>query len=355
MKLGFGLISYNRKHLLERMLPFLLARDFDYGVLVDNAGTDGSREVLKVVAAGQKNIAFIGNKKNHFPGYARNQVVAHLMDKVDVIVFVDNDIIVKEKCFYSLREIFSLSQSLGQVTPLTVYSDFLLEEYNVGGHRLARTISNCSSAITAVRSTLFREGLRWRESRWKPENNNEIGEDYFLSREIKKRGYEFAWFGLSNESGCENIGRSAEELERSFDYYLETFAQRGMLSRLKSELPHRVTEIDTYAGANKVPEIHGRFSRGDKILPLSEMSAEQQDNHHRKYLSLLPVIEELDRRKNLEESEIRQLSDAAATCRDYFDNLEESHPLFSQRTLQAALFFNRICRHFADRGKHAGA
>ncbi|ETW92452.1 MAG: hypothetical protein ETSY1_43570 [Candidatus Entotheonella factor] len=179
MKIGIGFIAHNRIELTKQSLSALLKQPFDVGIIIDNASTDGTHAYLHRVACHHPQLYVVANQNNLYPGAARNQIVKYLRDQVDLIVFHDNDIIVPEGCFETLPNIFAALPSLGQVSPLAAPKDFLLETYRVAGYELAKTISCCTSAINVVRSTLFRQGLRWRELRWHPEDNGEICEDYY--------------------------------------------------------------------------------------------------------------------------------------------------------------------------------
>lgn len=138
MKIGVGFISHNRIHLVKDCFPALLKQNFDYGIVIDNASTDGSDEYLSNAVKFDPRFQFIKNNENIYPGAARNQIVGLLAEKVDLIVFHDNDVVVPEGCFAILPEIFQASPFLGQICPLTAPKDFLIENYTVAGHKASK-------------------------------------------------------------------------------------------------------------------------------------------------------------------------------------------------------------------------
>jgi len=350
VNVGVGMVSHNRLHLTRRTLDALIRSCFIAGVIVDNASTDGTAEYVATLAGGDPRLTVIQNNQNLYPGAARNQIVCELLKfEVDVILFLDNDVIISDGCTAAIAEIFSISD-LAQVSPLPVPQDFFLESLTVGEHRLALSIHNCNSAATAVRASLFEKGLRWRGIRWSPTANQEIGEDWYLSRDIKNRfGLRFAWFDESHPDCCTNLGRTAQELDRDLDYYVRTFADRGMLSLLEGQLPHRAQDLQSYRALHGVPELHQRFALTD-LPAIDAMTEDQKREHRREYLDLLPTIRALQASADRTPQEDSLLGELAARVRNYFGRIDERHPLFGQRTLQATTFFNRVRLGLAAKG-----
>ena len=344
IKIGFGFLSYNRIELTKKSINSILKQKFDAGIIVDNCSTDVGWKYLKDIA--NKKIKFIRNGKNYFPGFARNQMIDELIQEVDVIVFMDNDIVLMDNCFEVIKDVFKQRNNykIGQLTPLPAPEDFIIHEFRCGNYFLAQTISNASSAITAVLTDLFKKGLRWKNLVWNPENNNEIGEDYFLSRDIKNMGMNFFWFGTKNQICCENLGRTNKELRNNFEYYLKTFAERGMLSRLVKSLPDKENEILQHKENNDIPELHGTFDLETNIECNNKMNAQQLSSYFNNYYYLIPKIKPLLNKRLLNKTESNKLEKYLVSVRDYFDNLEYTNSIFSQKTLQAAIYFNRLLR-----------
>ncbi len=342
LNIGVAFLAHNRRQLTLKSLETLVRQTFVVGVIVDNASRDGTGEELEKKVADDARLSLIRNSINRYPGAARNQMVEELARRVDVIVFMDNDIMINSpKCFEALSKAFQATPNLGQISPLAAPDDFLLGCFVSGGQRLASTISNATSAITAIRTEPLLRGLRWREIRWHPVDNQEIGEDYFMSRDLQALGYSFAWFAADNPHCCENAGRGPVELVADLPYYLRTFAERGMLSRLSQALPERASEVEAYARHHGVPELHGSFNLEDTPAASHAMTLEEADLYSRQVGALLPELRQLINGISTNRERLRALCERS---RDYFDGLPETHPLFSQRSLQAAISFNRMVR-----------
>lgn len=338
MRIGLGIVVHNRLDIIKKCIPTVLAEKPDWIVIVDNNSEFETIEYLQSLVQ-SINIKILYNEKNHYAGYARNQIVEILKNRSDLIIFHDSDIIVPKGCFNFLKIIFSNLERLGQISPLPIPTDFKKNKFFVQNVELYEPISCCPGGMTAVRSILFRKGLKWRNIRWEPKNNHEIGEDYFLSRDVMSMGYRIAWFSKYSKYCCVDLGREPALMEKDFEYYLRTFGERGMLSRLKSRFPNRRDEIELYQKEMSIPELHDVFSfeKWDfctSALPNNEIIRYKSifENNTKLFMKLEKVT------RKLENWELQKLKE----CRDYFDSIEDGHPLFSQSSLQAALFFSRL-------------
>ncbi len=192
---------------------------------------------------------------------------------------------------------------------------------------------------TAVRSQAFQEGLKWRETIWAPHNNQEIGEDYFLSREILKSGKKIAWLDHNSPYGSHHKGRDEDELHEHLSYYLKTFSRRGMLSRLREMAPRRVKDIDAWESFHFTTELHDRFSLEHISFDESKLNHSQKDAYQKRFKDHIQLFKDIDPKRGPMDDESSRLIREA---RDYFDSIEDGHPFFSQQSLQAAIYFNLL-------------
>ncbi len=339
MRVGLGIVTHNRLSVIRECIQSALAQGPDYIVIVDNNSESETKDFLLSIKALHSELKIIFNSENRFPGFARNQIVTEFKDKTDLIVFHDGDVIINKDCFRILKTVFSGDPTLCQLTPLSIPPVFQKKIFSVNGINLCEPISCCSGCMTAIPTSIFKSGLAWRETIWNPLNNQEIGEDYFLSRDILRKGKKIAWLATQSPFTSHHLGREPDVVENNFEYYVETFGRRGMLSRLKDVLPGKSDSIELLESKLGYTEIHGRFTPSTTQFNESLLTLEQKKEYYVHYKNHINLYQSI---KNQSVALDTAKLDLIRNSRNYFDAIEEGHPFFSQKTLQAALFFNDL-------------
>jgi len=110
--------SYNRSNLIEYTLKSLFEQDYDHSkfevVVVDNASTDNTAEIVKKWAAKYPELIryeFEGRQGSHF---ARNGVISKV--KGDLLYFTDDDMIADSKMLSSLVKVMEEHPEVATVT-----------------------------------------------------------------------------------------------------------------------------------------------------------------------------------------------------------------------------------------------
>ncbi len=117
-KLSIIIVSYNTKEVLAKCLQSLIDNVKKYSfkseiIVVDNASTDGSQELLESYKARQV-IKFIKNKDNYGFGRANNQGVK--IAQGEYILFLNSDVVVGDVNFGKILDYFDNDKKIGVMT-----------------------------------------------------------------------------------------------------------------------------------------------------------------------------------------------------------------------------------------------
>jgi len=107
MGIGISVIipTYNRKDMLEGCLKSIFSQDYntkDYEVIVvDDASSDGTSSIVKIMAKKHKNLRLIRNRQNMGPAYSRNRGIKK--SRGNIIAFTDDDCSVDNDWLRSIK------------------------------------------------------------------------------------------------------------------------------------------------------------------------------------------------------------------------------------------------------------
>jgi len=96
MEISVIIPTYNRRKILEIILPQILEQDFSqpYEVIVsDDGSSDGTKDLIEEYSKKHKNLKYIYSSERRGPAHTRN--LALEISKGKLIVFIDSDIYVK--------------------------------------------------------------------------------------------------------------------------------------------------------------------------------------------------------------------------------------------------------------------
>lgn len=167
LSLSVIIISYNTKEITENCLKSIFASlqvaTIPYEIIIiDNASTDGSIEMLRKLKENHSNLSLIENKNNVGFARANNQAVKYA--KGEYLLFLNSDIIVLDKAIEKLFNYFKANE--GKV-------NFL------GGKLLNKDGSSQAScgpfySLPIVFTALFLRGDYWGATRSSPNAIKEV-------------------------------------------------------------------------------------------------------------------------------------------------------------------------------------
>lgn len=123
--------NYNMGDSLKRLLPQVLKQGYDRVVVLDDASTDNSVEVVSEFRA---QVQMVRSPVNRGPGANRNQIIDHV-DDAELIHFIDADMdLDTEDSAAAARMVFSryASRGVGVVGGLVSRADGSQEPFNFG-------------------------------------------------------------------------------------------------------------------------------------------------------------------------------------------------------------------------------
>jgi len=142
-KLSIIIPSYNSKAITDQCLMSLLKNlrsedAFDYEIIVvDNASTDGSQEMIKKYEPRFKSLKLIRNRKNVGYSKANNQALSIV--KGDYVLFLNSDVMIDSVNFKRLLYYFDSRPEIGACTVRVNLSDGSID---LASHRGFPTIWN---------------------------------------------------------------------------------------------------------------------------------------------------------------------------------------------------------------------
>lgn len=112
--------TYNRGYLIEKTIPTYFQENVKNIIVVDDASTDNTQEILKKLNDKNKNILFIRNKNNKGQTYSKNVAIKHI--KTPFVYFGDDDSFILPKTIkYLLKTMIEMEADI--VAALAVYMD----------------------------------------------------------------------------------------------------------------------------------------------------------------------------------------------------------------------------------------
>lgn len=152
--LSVVVLSYNRLAELSFNLPALIdisrRRGFEL-IVVDNASTDGSVELIRALAVGE-NMKVILNETNF--GVAGGRNFGWGAAERDFILNIDDDTIISEEAICSMLKFIRSNNQFGIVSPRIVHSATGQPQYDLGDEVLFP--SNHHGACNIMRSSVVR-------------------------------------------------------------------------------------------------------------------------------------------------------------------------------------------------------
>lgn len=255
------IINFNGKKYLERCLKSVLEHDYPNFeiILVDNASTDGSIELVKDLFSNDSRLTIIENSKNLGAAQGRNEGVRVARGKY--VVFLDNDTEVTSRWLDELVEVMENDSTIGIAQSMLLKMDdyssiqhgglFIIDycgwtwkfckdetyDHFVKFHKKTVTVSSAVSAAMIVRRQMLKE----------------IGtfdpkffiyfEDVDLSWRAWLRGYKVVLVPKSivyhGGGGSIEVGAKASML-REYDYYkncIRLLIKNYSLERIFAFLP----------------------------------------------------------------------------------------------------------------------
>lgn len=112
--------TYNRGYLIEKTIPTYFQENVKNIIVVDDASTDNTQEILKKLNNKNKNILHIRNKNNQGQTYSKNVAIKCI--KTPFVYFGDDDSFILPKTIKYLLETMS-EEGADIVAALAVYMD----------------------------------------------------------------------------------------------------------------------------------------------------------------------------------------------------------------------------------------
>lgn len=232
MNLLISLITFNRLDYTKRTLDSLRStlKVPHHIIVVDNNSTDGTQDWIGL----QKDIDFVANEKNEYPGKACNigwQEGLVLYPKATHLMRCDNDMEFWDGWDTQAEKYFEKIPELGQLGldhEAIEHEQAHLRELEING----MTINFWPGVVGGpciIRRKLYDMGLRYNELRWDDDRKSKLQEDSFLSRDVRNMGYIH--------------GHMTDSLSRTFanesnwkdypEYYRKTMTDRDYDDRLE--------------------------------------------------------------------------------------------------------------------------
>ena len=183
MKVSAAIIAYNASGFIPRFLKSLFnqTRSPDEIVIVDDASTDNTFEIIRKITAGKENVVLKKLPKRLSRGAARNESVK--LASGDIVYFVDVDVVMHPKCLENILKGFrgeKIAGVAGNVHGL--YRDTIAAKVS---HEIYRDSPHYATWNIAYRkSVLIEVGMF---------NDLHYGSDMDLAYRIMKKGYKIAY------------------------------------------------------------------------------------------------------------------------------------------------------------------
>jgi glycosyltransferase involved in cell wall biosynthesis len=249
------LLSFNRINLLKKTLnSYLSTISVPYElIIVDNASSDGCREVIKQVSENNPKHVPILLDKPTGGGEAINMGVELTRGKY--IHISENDIEYFPGWDREMIRKFEAFPDLGQISPKSL---------SVGAKQIAKPLTNGADTILTVEwittTSLFRReiwdtGERWVTFEGTPEAKHKTPHDVGFSWDVRKLGYLVAW---NDKNMVFNWGFKFSEILENIEYYVENFKSNPAsgLDKLRKRLRDKGYELVEKDGRYKAVPIN---------------------------------------------------------------------------------------------------
>ena len=231
IKIGVGIITYNRKLFAEQCIKSILwsnPKDVTI-VIIDNQSTDGTQDMLAEYQAENDIIKqIIYNPENKHAGYASNQSLEILSECCDVVGSIANDVFAEPGWDKNMRACFEELKTGYMISLVRPAKEKHKEITTSGKGHYIKTQE--MAACTFLRSEHFLKGFKWSIVPW---GKGRIGPMPEFHQRLKRgfkgqdslRGATLATPGF--------IVRRCEYTNPEFiEYYNKTFSERTMLTEL---------------------------------------------------------------------------------------------------------------------------
>ena len=220
-------LNWNRSDLLQQAVEsYIRTVTVKHEVvIIDNASTDGSQEIIAALCQGRPNFRSLFLPANE-GGMALNRVTQSLRGQyfhfsendLEYLPGWDKKVVAKFEAFPKLGQLslFSPFRQPGEVWS----GDFPARQMTQGNQMIYLAEANVGSS-SVIRRGVWEKGVRWtniESGRFKFPN------DARYSDEVKQTGYDVAW---SDEYLVINWGHNIEDIARRLPYYVESYQAKG--------------------------------------------------------------------------------------------------------------------------------
>lgn len=147
-------LSFNRKDILARNLAALTKMVEDTGcelIVVDNASTDGSAEIIPAMLAGRANTHFIANEGNL--GVAGGRNAGWREASRGFILNVDDDTLVTTDAIVSMLSLMRAQPGIAIISPRILHAETRAKQLDMGGNQFS--LANFHGACHLLRTALI--------------------------------------------------------------------------------------------------------------------------------------------------------------------------------------------------------
>jgi len=256
-KISTVILNWNRKHLLKKTLDsYLETVTVPYElIIVDNASTDGSKEIIDNICKKDSRYKGIFLTQN-CGGEAINLGLE--LAKGDFLHVSENDLEYLPGWDVELLSKFETFEELGQISVFSPKPQKNKGEIweNHPAKALSKNGKTIHLAETIGTSSMFRrqiwdKGVKWK-SLQKTETNILLPDDANFSRNVKKNGYIVSW---NDKYVVVNWGHNVKELIENLEYYLSNYKSKkayGIKSMKKRLLENGYDLIEDSSGNFKI-------------------------------------------------------------------------------------------------------
>jgi len=237
------ILNWNRSHLLRVTLESYLATvSVPYElIVVDNASTDDSRQVIEAVCARDRRHRAVFLRRN-LGGPALNSGLRHA--RGEFLHTSENDIEYRAGWDAELLGKFATFPELGQLSPFgpapeTAAGEVWERVPSTPITRNERTVWVTETNITSTaicRRRFWDEGFRWGSIPRVDRQRVKLPDDFGASEFVRQRG---AWVAWNDRYTVINWGHNVEEWQKNLDYYVDNYMAKtwlgtdGMRKRLR--------------------------------------------------------------------------------------------------------------------------
>ncbi|MGR2667484.1 glycosyltransferase family 2 protein [Vibrio campbellii] len=113
--------TYNRAHILERVIESYFQSDVKEVIFINDASTDNTKDVLKLLSEKYKQVSYHTNEVNLKQAEAKN--IGLKLAKTKYVYFGDDDSYLEANCIASLKKVLLSNDDVGLVAANAIYLD----------------------------------------------------------------------------------------------------------------------------------------------------------------------------------------------------------------------------------------